>query len=165
MNFRQKNAFVTSLPNHGFKHGNLIGKIILLTENTSHTAMIILERTDWCAFRAKMTDIEAALLESLQETEKNLPLTLADYGGQKCCAWVSFPEALWVCGHSDCKFIIFFVSQPLDEFFCNVVDMTHRLKGSDSALFQIFPILFWDFRQNFRVYFLICTFPQERLDE
>jgi hypothetical protein len=29
MKFRQKNTFVTSLPNHGFKHGNLIGKIIL----------------------------------------------------------------------------------------------------------------------------------------
>jgi hypothetical protein len=80
MKFWQKNTFMTSLLNHSFEHGNLIGKIILLTENASHAAMIILERTDWCAFCTKMTDIEATLLESLLETEKNLPLTLADYG-------------------------------------------------------------------------------------
>ena len=46
-----------------------------------------------------------------------------------------------------------------------MVDMTHQLKESDSALLQIFPTLIWDFRQIVGVYFLICTFSQEWLNE
>jgi hypothetical protein len=41
---------MTSLPNHTFEHGNLVGEVILFTENARHAAIIVLERTDWCAF-------------------------------------------------------------------------------------------------------------------
>ena len=59
----------------------------------------------------------------------------------------------------------FIVSLPHDEKIWNVVNTLRLSKGSDCALFQIFPITFKDFRQNFMVHFLICPFSQERLDE
>jgi len=65
---------------------------------------------------------------------------------EKYCAWVSFSEALWVCGHSESKFIIIFASPINDRNICNMVDTTW-LKGSNSAFFQIFPILIGNFRQ------------------
>ena len=59
----------------------------------------------------------------------------------------------------------FIVSLLPNEIFWNMVNMLCLSKGSDCALFQIFPITSKDFRQVFRVHFLICPFSQERLDE
>ena len=63
----KENTFMVSLPNHIFEHGNLIGKVILFTENARHAAIIVLKRTDWCAFGTKSTHVEATLFESLLE--------------------------------------------------------------------------------------------------
>jgi hypothetical protein len=60
MEFRQEYTFMASLPDHSFKHGNLICKILLLAESASHVAIIILERADWRTFCSKPFDIEAS---------------------------------------------------------------------------------------------------------
>jgi len=97
--------------------------------------------------------------------EKNLSSTLASPWDRKCRVWVSFLEALWVCGYSKSKLKYFIVNLPCDEKNWNLVNILRLSKGSDCALFRIFPITFKGFRQFFRVRFLICPFSQERLDE
>ena len=41
----KENAFMASLPNHTFKHGNLVSEVILFTENVCHAAIIVLKWT------------------------------------------------------------------------------------------------------------------------
>ena len=56
---------MASLPNHTFEHGNLVREVILFTENARHAAIIVLKRTDWCAFGTKATLCEKNLSSTL----------------------------------------------------------------------------------------------------
>ena len=53
---------MTSFLNQSFEHRNLICKVVLLTENTCHAAIIVLERANWATFGTKMLHIKSRAL-------------------------------------------------------------------------------------------------------
>jgi len=63
---------MASLPNHTFEHGNLVGKVILFTENARHAAIIVLKRTDWCAFGSSPTSIAIRMHQQIWENRGSL---------------------------------------------------------------------------------------------
>jgi len=74
--------------------------------------------------------------------------------------WAPF----WKKKVSSVKVKHFFVSQPHDEFIWNELHKVPFSKGSDCTFFQIFPIPFREFGQNFRDNFLKWKISLERLD-
>ena len=56
----------------------------------------------------------------------------------------------------------FFVGEPLDNLFRNLMGRLFSVKGSDCAIFHIFLGTFWWGGQNFRDYFCIWTFSPQR---
>jgi hypothetical protein len=67
MEFRQEySTFMASLLDHSFEHANLICEILLLAENVSRAAIIILERTESDRLEnilLKVFDIEASFFQ------------------------------------------------------------------------------------------------------
>jgi hypothetical protein len=89
MKLGKEDALVAGLLNHNFEHGDLISKIILLTEKAGHAAVGILIWANRCTFGSHVFHIKAALFEGLLEA-----LLLAIF----CCHLLGILDKGWFRG-------------------------------------------------------------------
>ena len=100
MELQQEYAFMASVFNQSLKHRWLVFEVILLAEESCHTAIFALNWTDWQAFGSKLVEIRKSSF--LEDMFHSLGVTI-----RQChCLWLAAELSIWVCHGNDGIFFL-----------------------------------------------------------